>query len=37
VIKNISAQASRDLNLLQSLYNEYKANPSSATLQKIRT
>jgi len=30
VIQNISAQASRDLNLLQTLYNEYKANPSSA-------
>jgi len=26
VIQNISAQASRDLNLLQSLYAEYKAN-----------
>src|SRR5436190_12258898 len=36
VIQNISAQASRDLNLLQTLYNEYKANPSSATLQKIQ-
>jgi hypothetical protein len=36
VIQNISAQASRDLNLLQSLYNDYKANPTSATLQKIQ-
>lgn len=36
VIQNISAQASRDLNLLQSLYNEYKANPNSTTLQKIQ-
>ncbi|PYV75653.1 MAG: hypothetical protein DMG96_16520 [Acidobacteria bacterium] len=36
VIQNISSQASRDLNLLQTLYNEYKANPSSATLQKIQ-
>ena len=36
VIQNISSQASRDLNLLQTLYNEYKANPSSATQQKIQ-
>src|SRR6266567_8534276 len=36
VIQNISAQTSRDLNLLQTLYSEYKANPSSATLQKIQ-
>jgi len=36
VIQNISAQASRDLNLLQSLYSEYKANPGAATLQKIQ-
>jgi len=36
VIQNISAQASRDLNLLQSLYDEYKAAPSSTTLQKIQ-
>jgi len=36
VIQNISAQASRDLNLMQTLYNEYKANPSSTTLQKIQ-
>jgi hypothetical protein len=36
VIQNISAQASRDLNLLQSLYNDYKANPNSSTLQKIQ-
>jgi hypothetical protein len=35
-IQNISAQASRDLNLLQSLYSDYKANPSSTTLQKIQ-
>lgn len=35
VIQNISAQASRDLNLLQSLYADYKANPSATTLQKI--
>jgi hypothetical protein len=36
VIQNISAQASRDLNLLQTLYGEYKANPSASTLQKIQ-
>src|SRR5262245_24414389 len=36
VIQNISAQASRDVNLLQSLYNDYKTNPSSTTLQKIQ-
>lgn len=36
VIQNISAQASRDLNLLQSLYGDYKANPNTATLQKIQ-
>ena len=36
VIQNISAQASRDLNFLQTLYSEYKANPSSTTLAKIQ-
>src|SRR5438270_13205851 len=36
VIQNISAQASRDLSLLQSLYSEYKANPSATTLAKIQ-
>ncbi len=36
IIQNISSQASRDLNLLQSLYGEYKANPSATTLQKIQ-
>jgi len=36
VIRNISAQASRDLNLLQSLYSEYKAKPSGTTLEKIQ-
>ena len=35
-IENISAQACRDLNLLQSLYNEYKSNPAASTLQTIR-
>ncbi len=34
-IQNISAQASKDLNLLESLYNEYKSNPSTSALQKI--
>jgi hypothetical protein len=33
VIQNISAQASRDLNLLQNLYSEYKASPNATTLQ----
>jgi hypothetical protein len=36
-IQNISAQASKDLNLLESLYHEYKSNPSASTLQKIQT
>ena len=35
-IQNMSAEASRDLNLLQTLYNQYKANPDAATLQKIQ-
>lgn len=34
-IQSISGEASKDLNLLQSLYNEYKASPSDAGLQKI--
>lgn len=37
VIQNISAQASRDLNSLQTLYNEYKAGPNASKLQKIQT
>lgn len=37
VIQNISAQASRDLNLLQSLYNEYKSTADANTLQKIQS
>ncbi|HJT70118.1 MAG TPA: hypothetical protein VJ731_07965 [Terriglobales bacterium] len=37
VIQNISAQASRDLNLLQVLYSEYKASPSASTLQKVQS
>lgn len=34
-IQNISAEASKDLTLLHSLYNSYKTTPSSDTLQKI--
>ena len=37
VIQNISAQASRSLNLLQTLYSEYKADPNATTLAKIQT
>jgi hypothetical protein len=36
VIQNISSQASRDLNLLLTLYNEYKANPNATTIGKIQ-
>jgi hypothetical protein len=36
-IQNVSAEASKDLTLLQSLYNSYKTNPSSDTLQKIES
>jgi hypothetical protein len=36
-IQNISAEASKDLTLLQSLYNSYKTTPSSDTLQKIES
>ena len=36
-IQNISAEASKDLTLLQALYNTYKASPSADTLQKIET
>src|SRR5579883_2219521 len=35
-IQNISTQAGTDLNLLQSLYNQYKAAPNGNTLQKIQ-
>ncbi len=35
-IQNISSSASRDLNLLQSLYNQYKANPGARTIQQIQ-
>jgi len=34
-IQNVVGEASKDLTLLQSLYNQYKANPSQDTLQKI--
>ena len=34
-IQNISAEAGKDLTLLQALYNQYKAKPSPDTLQKI--
>src|SRR5437763_258910 len=36
-IQNISIEASKDLILLQGLYNAYKSNPSPATLQKIKS
>ena len=36
-IQNISNEASKDLNLLQSLYNQYKATPSASTIQKIQS
>jgi hypothetical protein len=36
-IQNISTQASKDLNLLETLYNEYKSNPTASALQKIQS
>jgi hypothetical protein len=36
-IQNISAEASKDLNLLQALYNQYQANPTASALQKIQS
>jgi len=36
-IQNISAEAGKDLNLLQALYDQYKANPDKATLAKIQS
>jgi hypothetical protein len=36
-IQNISAEASKDLTLLQALYNAYKTNPSADALQKIQS
>jgi len=35
-IQNISNEASKDLNLLQALYNDYQANANTATIQKIQ-
>jgi hypothetical protein len=35
-IQSISAQASKDLNLVQALYTEYKQSPDPATIQKIQ-
>lgn len=35
-IQNISAQASKDLNLLATLYNEYKSDPTASALEKIQ-
>jgi hypothetical protein len=34
-VQNISAEASKDLTLLQTFYNDYKANPSTGTRQNI--
>ncbi len=34
-VQNISGEAGRDLNLLQSLYNEYKSSPNADTIKKI--
>jgi len=36
-IQNVASQASKDLNLLQTLYNQYKVTPSASTLQKIQS
>jgi hypothetical protein len=36
-IQNISAEASKDLNLLQTLYNQYQAGPTASALQKIQS
>ena len=36
-IQNISAEANKDLTLLQTLYNQYKTNPDNGTLQKIES
>ena len=35
-IQNISNEASKDLNLLQALYNDYQSKASTATIQKIQ-
>jgi hypothetical protein len=36
-IQNISKEAGKDLTLLQTLYNQYKANPTDGTIQKIQS
>ena len=36
-IQNISSQAGKDLNLLQTLCSQYKASPSAGTLEKIQS
>jgi hypothetical protein len=36
-IQNISAEAGKDLNLLQALYDQYKSNPDKTTLAKIQS
>ncbi|MGO9127308.1 MAG: hypothetical protein ACLP6G_20765 [Terriglobales bacterium] len=36
-IQNISAEASKDLNLLQTLYKQYQATPTASALQKIQS
>jgi len=36
-IQNISAEASKDLNLLAALYDDYKTNPSAGALAKIQS
>jgi len=36
-IQNISAEAGKDLNLLQTLYNQYQASPTASALQKIQS
>ena len=36
-IQKIAIEAGKDLTLLQSLYNLYKANPSADTLQRIES
>ena len=36
-VQNISAETSRDLNLLQTLYKQYKASPDAGTLAKIQS
>ncbi len=35
-IQNLSTQASKDLNLLQTLYSQYQQNPNAGTMQKIQ-